>query len=41
MLLSYPLTALLKRIPDSRPDLKNLFSVRCVKGARCWPYSSG
>ncbi|KAI9893110.1 MAG: lysophospholipid acyltransferase [Vezdaea aestivalis] len=26
-LISYPLTALLKRLPDNRPDLKNLFSI--------------
>ncbi|KAH7140548.1 MBOAT, membrane-bound O-acyltransferase family-domain-containing protein [Dactylonectria macrodidyma] len=26
-LISYPLAALLKRIPDSRPDAKNLFSI--------------
>jgi lysophospholipid acyltransferase len=27
-LISFPLAALLKRIPDSRPDLKNLFAIR-------------
>ncbi|KAF5964170.1 mboat family, partial [Fusarium coicis] len=26
-LISFPLAALLKRIPDSRPDLKNLFAI--------------
>jgi lysophospholipid acyltransferase len=27
-LLSYPFAALLKRIPDSRPDAKNIFIIR-------------
>ena len=27
-LLSYPLAALLKRLPDSRPELKNVFNIR-------------
>lgn len=27
-LLSYPLAALLKRVPDTRPDYKNLFIIR-------------
>lgn len=28
--LSYPLAGLLKRVPDSRPHLKNFFCLRCV-----------
>lgn len=34
LLLSYPLAGLLKRVPDTRPEYKNLFSLRCVAVAR-------
>ena len=33
-LASYPLAALLKRIPDGRPELKNLFIIALVSKSR-------
>lgn len=36
-LLSYPLAGLLKRVPDARPEYKNIYSIRCVPCATMCP----